>query len=344
VAVTPKTLRLARRVRADLLRIADTHDRELTKAWADAWDGVAEQFDAALLELITTAQAGMLSQATILNSQRARNALDAVARALTRVSQQAGVRVSADLVQVVREAGEAQEAIIASQLPKPERSSLAGWDRVDSRQIDAIVQRSTGLITSQMWPISASADAAIRQQLVRGLLTGANPQATARQIVKATEGIFNGGLARAMTIARTETLDAHRAAAQVAHNQNADVLRGWMWLAATSTRTCPACLGMNGTEHPLTEPGPLGHQNCRCTRVPLTKTWRDLGIDIDEPEPPVTGSQAWFDSQDEATQRKILGPARHAAYLRGDYPMSAWAARRSNDGWRPAYYTSPIPT
>jgi SPP1 gp7 family putative phage head morphogenesis protein len=343
VAVTQKTLRLARSVRADLLKIADTHDRELTAAWADAWDTVAGDYEAAVNELVANAQGGMLSRATILRSRRLLIALDTIARALTRLTEDAGIRVSGDLLQVVNSAGEGQEAIIASQLPKAERGKLAGWDLVDRRQIDAIVQRSTEQITSQMWPISSSADATIRRELVRGLANGSNPKATAREIVKRTEGEFNGGLARAMTIARTETLDAHRAAAEVAHNENADVLRGWMWLATTSDRTCIACLGMNGTEHPLTEPGPQGHQNCRCSRAPVTKSWADLGIDIDEPEPAATGSQAWFDSRDDATQRKILGPAKYAAYRRGDFPMSQWAVKRHNDGWRDSYVPANAP-
>lgn len=343
MAVTPKTLRLARRVRADLLRISDTRDRELAKAWADAWDDIAGDLEAALIELLTQSQAGVLSQATILRSQRMRLALDVVGRQLTKLATDAGTRVTADLMQVVRAAGEAQEEIIGSQLPKAERGALAGWDRVDERQIQAIVKRSTERITSQMWPLSSSADAAVRREIVRGLATGQGPRDTARQILKRTEGEFNGGLSRATTIARTETLDAHRAAAQVAQDQNKDVLRGWMWLAATSTRTCPACLGMNGTEHPLTEPGPLGHANCRCSRVPVSKSWKDLGIDIPEPEPATTGSQAWFDSQSEATQRQILGPGRYAAYQRGDFPMSKWATRRSNDGWRDSYVTAPVP-
>lgn len=341
--VTPKTLRLAQRTRNDLLRVTDAHTRELTKAWVDAWDDIAGDLEKALVEMISTAQGGVLSQSTVLRSVRMQQALDVVARRLTRLTDDAGRQVAGDLLQVVRAAGEAQEEIIASQLPKAGRDKLTGWDRVDPRQIEAIVQRSTEQITSQMWPLSAEADSAIRRELVRGLATGEGPRKTAAAILDRTEGAFNGGLSRALTIARTETLDAHRRAAQVAHDENKDVLRGWMWLAATSTRTCPACLGMNGTEHPLTEPGPLGHQNCRCSRAPVVKTWRDLGIDLDEPPSAPTGSQEWFDSQDEKTQRQILGPAKYAAYQRGDFPMSQWATRRSTDGWRDSYVPAPAP-
>lgn len=343
MAVAPKTIRDALRVRRELLQIADKQARDLVAAWARAWDEVAGDLELSILELVKGAADGRISQAQMLRSARLRHALDSIARELNRLGDEAGIRVTGDLLQIVRAAADAQEELISSQLPKSERSGLAGWDRVDSRQIVQIVQRTTEQITSQMWPISAEAQGVIRRELIRGLAVGANPRATAARMLKRAEGGFNGGLTRALTIARTETLDAHRRAAQVAHDRNKDVLRGWMWLAAVSTRTCPACLSMNGTEHPLTEPGPLGHQNCRCTRVPLTKTWKDLGIDLEEPKPASTGSQEWFDAQDQKTQRKILGPAKYAAYKRGDYPMSDWAVRRTNPDWRPSYVPSPVP-
>jgi hypothetical protein len=345
VAITSATIRLAAKLRRDLLAVTNQHTRALTEAWANAWDDLAGDLEAALLELINANKVGVLSQATILRSIRLQQALDVVARRLTRLTDDAGRQVATDLPRVVRDAVAAQEQIIASQVPKAQVGKLGDWVRVDARQLDAIVTRSTERVTSQMWPLSAEADAAVRRELVRGLATGSGPRATAAAIVKRTEGEFNGGLARALTIARTETLDAHRVAAAESHAANADVLAGWIWLADLSGRTepCPACLGMNGTVHPLSEPGPLGHQNCRCSRVPKTKSWADLGIDLDEPGPSVPDAQDWFDAKDDATQRKILGPARYAAYKRGEFPLSKWATRRSNDGWRDSYVPASAP-
>jgi SPP1 gp7 family putative phage head morphogenesis protein len=343
VAVTPNTLRLGLGVRRDLLKIADKHTRDLTAAWARAWDEVAGDLELAIIELINGADGGRISQAAVMRSTRLRYSLDSIARELNRLADEAGILVTGDLLQIVRDAADAQEAIVSSQLPKNQQDALASWSRVDSRQIVQIVQRTTEHITSQMWPISAEAQGVIRRELVRGIAAGTSPRATAARMLKRAEGGFNGGLTRALTIARTETLDAHRRASQAAHDLNKDVLRGWMWLAAMSSRTCPACLGMNGTEHPLTEDGPLGHQNCRCTRVPLSKSWKDLGIDLDEPAPVKTSSKEWFDSQDEKAQRKILGPTKLAAYKRGDYPMDQWAVRRENKDWRPSYVPSPVP-
>lgn len=340
--VTSRTLRLAAKLRTELLKITDQQTRDLTAAWVDAWDGVAGDLDSAINELAAHADNGHIRRAAILQSKRLRNALDAIARELTRLGDLAGVRITEDLAAVVRAAGDRETALIGSQLPAGERDRLTG--RPDTRQLAAIVERTTERITSAAYPLSSDAYAVLRRELVRGLAAGRNPQVTAARVVKRAEGGFNGGLARALTISRTETLDAYRTAAAASHQANSDVLRGWMWVCALSSRTCPACLSMNGTEHDLKEAGPLGHQNCRCTRVPLTKSWRDLGIDLDEPAGiGVPDSGEWFQVQSTKVQQQILGPARYKAWRRGDYPVSDWATKRANPGWRSSYTTSPVP-
>lgn len=343
MAITAKTLQLTKRLRADLLKITNQHDRALTKAWVDAWDVVSTDLENAVNELIANAQGGVLSRSMILRSRRLQYALEAIAQKLEQLSTDAGRLITDDLPGVVRSAGVAQEAIIASQLPKAEVDSLVGWAKVDSKAITAIVQRTTERITSELWPLSAEADAVVRREIVRGIATGSNPSSTARAIMRGAEGGFNGGLSRALVIARTETLDAHRAAAALSHEANADVLGGWTWLTELGPRTCPACLGMSGTEHPLSEPGPLGHPQCRCARAPRTKTWAELGIDIPEPESALPDAGEWFAQQDERTQRSILGPGRYEAWKRGDYPMGDWAVRKPNPAWRASYQTSPLP-
>jgi hypothetical protein len=344
VAITATTIRLSKRLRKDLLAVTNQQDRALTQAWVDAWDTVAVDLESAINELAANAQGGMFSRATLLRSRRLQIVLQHIAQALVGLTEDAGRLITDDLPGVVRAAGEAQEKIIASQLPKAERDKLAGWNRVDTRQIDAIVKRSSERITSQLWPLSTEADAVIRREIVRGVAVGSNPRQTAARIMQGAEGGFNGGLARALTVARTETLDAHRAAAAVSHAENADVLGGWIWLTDLSPRVCPACLGMSGTEHPLTEPGPEGHQNCRCARMPRTKTWAELGIEgMDEPASAAPDAAAWFDGISGDEQRAILGAARYDAWKRGDYPIGKWAVRKENPEWRASYQTSPLP-
>lgn len=106
-------------------------------------------------------------------------------------------------------------------------------------------------------PLAPAAARTVRERLVQGVILGQNPRVTARRIALA----LNGNGARALTIARTETLRAYRGAIQDTYRQNARLLGGWVWVAACDRRTCGVCFAMHGTRHPLEEP--FGsHPNC----------------------------------------------------------------------------------
>jgi hypothetical protein len=51
----------------------------------------------------------------------------------------------------------------------------------------------------------------------------------------------------------------------------------------------------------------------------------------------------WFDGLDEPSQRSILGARGFEAWREGRFPMSDWAARKSNDGWRDSYVPAKPP-
>ena len=86
--------------------------------------------------------------------------------------------------------------------------------------------------------------------------------------------------------------------------------------------------------------------NCRCTALPVTKTWAELGfpdIDGDNPASAVPDAKAWFDDQPETVQRDIMGSRRLDAYRDGRLAWGDMAVRRSTDGWRDSYVNTPVP-
>ena len=183
----------------------------------------------------------------------------------------------------------------------------------------------------------------MRRELIRGVAAGSNPRETARRMVKRAEGGFNGGLTRAMTIARTEMLDAHRQAAQHGQDRHTDVLTGWVWLCHLGPRTCPACLVHHGTVHTADEAGPHGHQCCRCSRMPKSKSWADLGFDgLDDPGDDVPDARAWFDAQPESVQLQIMGPERLRLLTAGKVSWADLAQLRRTRGWRDAWHVTPV--
>ncbi len=343
MAYTPTTRRLVNGIRADVNAIADAQVRDLVAAWVAAWNEIAPDLNAVLLELLVSGE--RVSRAKLLRSQRLLQTLMVIRDHLDQLALEGRTRIVGDLDRVIEVAGGAQASVIDSQLP-PGGShllDLRDWSRMDPAGIEAIVRRTTQQITSAFNPLSASADRAVRRELIRGYAAGTNPRATAARIIARTEGQFNGGLTRALRIARTETLDAARAGALLGRMQNADVLQGWIWCCELGPTSCSACIAMHGTVFAPEDPGPFDHPNGRCTSVPLTKSWADLGFDELEPDYAFQTGPEWFADQAEPTQRQILGPARYSAYQSGHYPPTAWAETRHNDGWRDSVQATRAP-
>jgi SPP1 gp7 family putative phage head morphogenesis protein len=175
-------------------------------------------------------------------------------------------------------------------------------------------------------------------EIQRGVAVGVNPRTAAARMLQRTRGGFDGGLSRATRIARTEMLDAYRNAAHAADQANSDVLAGWAWSASLSPRTCPACLAMNGRVFPTATPGPQGHVNCRCSRMPVTKSWADLGFPMfGEPRDQMPDAQDWFERLPRDQQLAIMGPTRLHLLQTGAISWDDLATKTQNPGWRPSY-------
>jgi hypothetical protein len=342
MAVTAETLRLSQGLRKQADAIVDEQARDLVKAWVDAFEEIGTDLREATSDLVSAAKDGRVTRAQALRSTRLSKALAHIADALDATTTQAGVRIGTDLPDIVRAAGEAQQAIIASQLPASERAIVAGWSRVDADSIAAMVKRSTEQITASTYPISGDAYQAIRRELIRGVAVGDNPRQTAAEMVKRTEGAFNGGLTRALNVSRTEILDAHRSASRLGRTVNADTLDGWRWQCELSSRTCPACLAKHGEVFGGDVSGPDGHPSCRCSPSPLVKSWKDLGIAMDEPADMFPDAKAWFADQPEATQLGIMGPQRLAAVKADPGIWDRLAVKRDNPDWRTSWQTRPV--
>lgn len=343
MAYTAQTRRLVTKVRADLATVTDQQTRDMVSAWAMAWNEVAPDLNTVLLDMLVSGEE--ITRASMLRSQRLSKVLVIIADHLEQLSADARVRIIGDLRAVINIAGGAQASIIDSQLPRGAQQlvDLDAWSRVDARSVEAIVRRSAQRITSRTRPLSREADRAVRAELIRGYAAGSNPRQTARRIVDRAQGRFNGGLTRAMAIARTETLDASRAGGHIGRMQHADILDGWEWHCELGARTCPACIAKDGTLHPLDEPGPNDHVNGRCTAVPRTKSWADLGFDLPEPAPIRQTGQEWFAQQSAETQRSILGQSRYDAWVAGDYPPESWARTVANPDWRSSIQVTKVP-
>ena len=144
----------------------------------------------------------------------------------------------------------------------------------------------------------------VSQQVADGLFTaiarGWNPRRIAGQFRRD----MGMGLTQALRTSRTVMMYAHRDATLERYRANPNICRGWEWMAAHSPRTCMGCIAMDGTIHPLSEPL-NDHHSGRCAAGPVTPSWRELGLPVDE-EPAGPTGKDWFATQPEDVQRAMF--------------------------------------
>ncbi|WP_326646674.1 hypothetical protein OG884_18775 [Streptosporangium sp. NBC_01755] len=344
--ITGDTIRLVEEMRRAVGSILAEVTRSLVQAWVRAWDQMALEVAAGITELLQAGEGRWLSRRQVEQTARAMSALDVIAAALTRLADLVRAQTVAGAQDAARIALDGQGDLIASQLPYGSTlAAAARYRRQLPDAIDAIVRRTAEQINAKHWPLADEATAAMKRELIRGVVVGDNPRTAAARMLRNLEGEFNGGLSRALNLARTEIIDSHRRAAEIGQEDHAAVLDGWIWHAELNSsrgRTCPACIALHGTMHPLSEPGPYGHQQCRCSRSPRAKSWAALGFDIDEPDDHIPTGPEVFAGLPRAEQLAIMGPRRLELLDSGAIDWADLPQLRTTSGWRDSYGARPV--
>lgn len=245
-------------------RIQDDQTRILAQHWAHTWDAIKSELRTTTLALAQLDDDSKASAA--IRNVKARDALAIATDGLTDCLATSNLNAADVARRLIAQATSDQDALITTQLPAGHTINLAS---VDARQIDAIMRRTLDQITVRHWHLNKTATASMKRNLAAGVTLGRNPKQVAEHMVNMVQGDFEGGLTRALVIARTEQLDAYRAAAQAHHNTNRGVLQGWQWYAELDHRTCfPAGTAVT------TLNGPMRIEDIRIGDKVLTHTGR----------------------------------------------------------------------
>ncbi|MBM7796876.1 phage minor head protein [Pseudoglutamicibacter cumminsii] len=348
MAITPETLHAAEQVKTTVRRLTDETELDLVRAWVDAWETLEPEYRALADTLASRIETGTpVTRAEVARLDRLQAALGQTQETLTALTSQASAATVDALPALVEVAEGSLATVLATQLPRRLRRTPDPLDieAINPGAVDAIVARTSEQIHSRYRPLPAETVTVMRQQLVSGVTTGTHPRTVARRILQKAEQGFNGGLARATNITRTEMLDAYRYAAQEKAIANQHLIAGRRWLATLDDRTCPSCLANHGRVDPPDAFGPADHPSGRCTYVEELRPWRDLGIDLDGTPEPVAHWQdrdEWWQSLDEKTQRRILGPARFELLASGRIGWADLTTLATSDGWRDSWRTPTV--
>lgn len=173
----------------------------------------------------------------------------------------------------------------------------------------------------------------IRAAIRIGVIEGETISQIATRIRTATQRSRRG----AEMIARTAVSHVSQVARQKTFEENADILMGEKWLATLDHRTCPVCGARDGEVYAVGK-GPRypAHHQCRCTKSPVLKSWRELGIDIDDapegtrasmdgPVPASLTYEEWLKGQPADVQDEVLGKAKGKLFRDGGLKLDKFA-------------------
>ena len=148
-----------------------------------------------------------------------------------------------------------------------------------------------------------------------------------------SDGIIEIDRRNAETIVRTAVSHVAAHTRDSFMRGNGDLLKAIQWVSTLDARTSNLCIVRDGLRYTPETHQPIGHSvpwlagpgllhfNCRSVGVPITKSWRELGIPIDEMSPGTRASMdgqvpedqtygQWLAKQSAGRQDEILGPTR----------------------------------
>lgn len=216
---------------------------------------------------------------------------------------------------------------------------IGRWDRLPAAALDTFIGRAQdgAALGDFLAELSPLAPRKVKDALAYGVAAGKNPRVIAREVQLAAQLTQT----RALVIARTEIVQAHRRATTETW-RSTGVVRSWEWRCARDARTCPACWARDGSEHPIDEP--MGsHPQCRCGRIPKVASWAQLGFpDLRDQRPRSVPAATVFDALSEADKLAVLGRARLDAYNNGDIALSDLVQPTRSQRWGLGIRVTPL--
>lgn len=202
------------------------------------------------------------------------------------------------------------------------------------------------LLSGWMTQLASDRAVLVRNTVRAGFVEGRTVPEIVRELrgTKArqyADGLLDRPRRELMTVVRTAVSHTAQTARQVTYDANADLVKAVKWLSTLDSRTSPMCQIRDGKQYSADgKHAPIGHKvpwlqgpgrlhfNCRSVDTPVLKSWREMGLDVDE-APAATRASLdgevpaditygqWLARQSAGRQDEILGPERGALLRAG---------------------------
>lgn len=247
------------RFRAALAAREERASAEIVQSYTRAADAIASELSALAVRVETAQAAGQYSPSWEYQEGRLQSLLVQVRAAVGGFVGVTRAQLTGLATDHVGLAQQHTRTLIEQSLGRVPAGAEVSFSRLPVGAVESILGAlSAGSPVDRLLSaLPGEAAEAVKATLTTNLALGVGMEETARAVQPA----LGGTLARSLAITRTESLRAYRSSALATYEANSDVVRGWMWSAQLSSRTCAMCIAMHGTKHPLNEP--FGsHVNC----------------------------------------------------------------------------------
>ena len=171
------------------------------------------------------------------------------------------------------------------------------------------------------------------------------PGAAPDPVAPGEQGILKTSAANARALVHSSVQAVSNAARLASFQANADLIECLVWLSTLDSHTCLLCAmrdlqeytldgqeAINHTHEWAGGPGAI-HFSCRCVLSTRTKSFKDLGIELDEPGDSTRPSDGgavsskmnfanFLASKDKAWRAEYLGPGRAEMYEAGKITLN----------------------
>lgn len=146
-------------------------------------------------------------------------------------------------------------------------------------------------------------------------------------------GVLEKGRRRAAAITRTAVTEFAQGSSELIYKRNRNIVKAVKYTATLDDRTTVICAEKDGQVFKIGEgPRPPLHHRCRSTTTPVTKSWREMGLNRDELSPgqraamdgevPAdTTFDQWLQGQATKVQKNVLGKSRMKLWREGNLDL-----------------------
>jgi SPP1 gp7 family putative phage head morphogenesis protein len=249
-----------------------------------------------------------------------------------------------------------QEGMLADNIPPS--IDIA---RVDINQVYAAAMSRPfqgALLSEFLKDQEASKARLIRRTIADGYVQNRTTDQIVRDLrgtpeMKYRDGALEGTRREIAAVVRTALSHTAQFAKDKFTEENSDLIGNLQWLSTLDNRTTPECQVRDGKLYtikhkPIDHEYPWGagpgrlHWQCRSTYVPLTKSWKSLGVDIEEFDVGTRASldgqvpgkidyEDWLKKQTPARQKQVLGETRAKLFTEGGLTFEELRNARGED-------------